>query len=312
MNSAHENNQGEGKKEMSSTYEHITADDSVVSIIHHPAFTGFGQYILPWDDRDYDVDMKMDQISYLLPYHSHIHIDTVIKPLNHMIDDINAGKTVFYNFYTEKEKQEEPTKNDTGLFHFHGDPGAPFTVICAGGGFTYVGSLHEGFPHALEISRRGYNAFVLKYRVGSGRRATEDLAAAISHIYENADALSVDAHRYSLWGSSAGARMAAYIGSYGVHGFGGDRISGPGTVVMAYTGHADYSPNDPPTFAIVGENDRIAVPSTMERRINAMKANGIDVDFHIYPGLGHGFGLGIGTSAEGWIDDAIEFWEEHM
>lgn len=31
-----------------------------------------------------------------------------------------------------------------------------------------------------------------------------------------------------------------------------------------------------------------------------------------YAKLGHGFGLGIGTTAEGWIDDAISFWEKHM
>ena len=32
-----------------------------------------------------------------------------------------------------------------------------------------------------------------------------------------------------------------------------------------------------------------------------------DVEFHKYPNLGHGFGLGIGRSAEGWINDAIKF-----
>ncbi len=106
--------------------------------------------------------------------------------------------------------------------------------------------------------------------------------------------------------------MAANIGTYGVYNYGGDNISKPVTIVMAYTGHTDYSQNDPPTFAIVGENDGIARPSTMERRINAMKAKGIDVEFHKYPDLGHGFGLGIGTSAEGWIDDAIEFWKKHI
>ena len=26
----------------------------------------------------------------------------------------------------------------------------------------------------------------------------------------------------------------------------------------------------------------------------------------------HGFGLGIGTSAEGWINDAVKFWEKHI
>jgi hypothetical protein len=33
------------------------------------------------------------------------------------------------------------------------------------------------------------------------------------------------------------------------------------------------------------------------------------VEFHKYRNLGHGFGLGKGTSADGWIFDAIRFWE---
>jgi len=69
-----------------------------------------------------------------------------------------------------------------------------------------VGSLHEGFPYAVEISNRGYNAFVLKYRVGrGGSEATEDLAAALSFIWRNAGAFGVATTDYSLWGSSAGA-----------------------------------------------------------------------------------------------------------
>ncbi len=39
--------------------------------------------------------MTMGQISSLMPYHSHIDVDTAIKALNRMIDDIDAGKTVF-------------------------------------------------------------------------------------------------------------------------------------------------------------------------------------------------------------------------
>jgi hypothetical protein len=36
------------------------------------------------------------------------------------------------------------------------------------------------------------------------------------------------------------------------------------------------------------------------------------VDYREYPGVGHGFGLGIGTSAEGWIGKAIRFWTRHQ
>jgi acetyl esterase/lipase len=81
---------------------------------------------------------------------------------------------------------------------------------------------------------------------------------------------------------------------------------------MQYTGHSDYTRNDPPTFAVIGENDGIASWRTMEQRVNALKAAGIDAEFHKYPNLGHGFGLGIGTTAEGWLNNAVQFWEKYL
>lgn len=42
-----------------------------------------------------------------------------------------------------------------------------------------------------------------------------------------------------------------------------------------------------------------------------MEELGIDTEFHLYPGLRHGFGLGVGTEAEGWIDDAVRFWDRN-
>ena len=88
---------------------------------------------------------------------------------------------------------------------------------------------------------------------------------------------------------------------------------GPPTVVMAYTAHDDYSASDPPTFVVVVEQqDGIAPPDTMQRRVAALRKLGVAVEFHRYPRLGHGFGVGTGTSAEGWISDAVRFWEEHM
>ena len=102
--------------------------------------------------------------------------------------------------------------------------------------------------------------------------------------------------------------MAAAIGSHGAARFGGDALPKPSAVVLAYTGHADYAAQEPPTFVVVGEQDGIAPPAAMERRIAALRRAGTEVEYHKYPNLGHGFGLGTGTSAEGWIDDAIRFW----
>ena len=82
--------------------------------------------------------------------------------------------------------------------------------------------------------------------------------------------------------------------------------------MLGYTGHSDYTENDPPTFACVGESDGIANWRTMQRRIEALDALGIPTEFHHYPGLPHGFGLGTGTVAEGWLDEAAQFWEAQM
>jgi acetyl esterase/lipase len=49
-----------------------------------------------------------------------------------------------------------------------------------------------------------------------------------------------------------------------------------------------------------------------ESQVNNLKAAGIDTEFYVYPNLGHGFGLGIGTTAEGWFENAVKFWEKHM
>jgi len=186
-------------------------------------------------------------------------------------------------------------------------------VVAPGGGFSYVGSVHEGFPYAMEISNQGYNAFVLKYRAGrGGTAATEDLAAALSYVFKNAASLEVSTAHYSLWGSSAGARMAAAIGSHGTARFGAADLPKPSAVVMAYTAHSDVSSSEPPTFVVAGEHDGIAPPATMERRVAALRRAGTAVEYHKYSDVGHGFGVGAGTSAEGWIADAAQFWSKHI
>jgi acetyl esterase/lipase len=286
---------------------------TIGDLLRHPAFAGFARLILPWDEGAYDEQMPLTRIGSLLPYHSHVDAETVAAALDRMIDEAVRGKTVFYRFCSEVERQQEPARGNTGLFFFRGRPGAPFAVICPGGGFSYVASVHEGFPHAAAISGKGYNAFVLKYRAGHGEAvATRDLAAALTYIHRHAETLGVSTGGYSLWGSSAGARMAAAIGSHGAARYGGGDVPRPSAVVTAYTGHSDHASPEPPTFVVVGREDGIAPPAIMERRVRALREGGARVEFHEYEGLGHGFGLGTGTSAEGWVFEAIRFWESSI
>ncbi|UOM36531.1 alpha/beta hydrolase [Acuticoccus sp. I52.16.1] len=288
----------------------LATDDTIGVLLDHPSLEGFAQYTLPWYGRDYDRDLALDRIGSLLPYHSAVDPDAVVAGLNRLIENAERGVPVFRPIYSPAEQRVDPALAAAGLFFFPGEPGAPFAVIAPGGGFAYVGSVHEGFPLALEVNARGHNAFVVTYRTGQGRRvATEDMARAIDLVLTEAGTLGVGPQGYSVWGSSAGARMAAYIGSHGTQAFGGGEHPKPAAVVMAYTAHSDIGSEEPPTFVIVGDRDGIAPPASMERRIADLEALGTEVDYRRIAGMGHGFGAGTGTPAGGWVDEAVTFWE---
>ena len=83
----------------------------------------------------------------------------------------------------------------------------------------------------------GYNAFALICRPDY---AYEDLAQAIAYIYDHADELGADTDGYSLWGGSAGARMAAVLGNadYLRQLTGRTDIPQASAVIMQYTGYS--------------------------------------------------------------------------
>ncbi|SHO45313.1 alpha/beta hydrolase [Anaerocolumna xylanovorans] len=287
-----------------------TADTKVWDVIDDPAFKGYGRLIFP-ADKTIDKSMTLRAVGSILTWYNYVNPNRTVEIVNYMRTEAEAGKQIFYDIYTDEEKAADPAKENTGLFFFRGNTGEKFAIVNAGGGFSYVGAMHDSFPHALELSKKGYNAFALIYRPGA-ETACEDLARAIAFIHEHADELEVDTVDYSLWGGSAGARMAAWLGSYGTAAFGEAKYPRPGAVIMQYTGLSEVFRNEPPTYACVGTRDGIASYRTMKNRINQIKANGTNAEIEIFDGLPHGFGLGEGTIAEGWIDHAVRFWENQM
>ena len=284
-----------------------TINSKISEVISDSDFGNYGKLIFPVDNRYY----SGDTLGNLRLTWYDINTAKTVEIINYMKYHAASGDKIFFDIYTEEEKAANPSKANTGLFFFKGKSGEKFAICNAGGAFAYVGAMQDSFPHALELSKMGYNAFALIYRPNS-QTACEDLARAISFIFSHADELEIDTNGYSLWGGSAGARMVAWLGSYGTEAFGEKDLPFPSAVILQYTGHTDYTKNDPPTYACIGENDWISNWQTMERRLKNMSAIGIPTEFHKYPNLGHGFGLGIGTSAEGWINDAVAFWERQI
>lgn len=291
----------------SSGTEPYSEDTPISEVVSDPAFDGFGRLLFPadgWYRGSTLGDLR-------LTWYTDIRPEKTVEICNRLHDRAASGERVFYDIYTDEEKAADPDKRDTGLFFFRGEPGARFAICCAGGGFAYVGAMHDSFPHALELSKKGYNAFAVIYRPDA-QLACEDLARAIAFVFDHADELQVDTDGYSLWGGSAGARMAAWLGSYGTASFGEKAYPRPGAVIMQYTGLLQVFGNEPPTYNCVGTSDGIASWRVMQARIDAIRANGTDAEIEVFPGLSHGFGLGTGTVAEGWIDRAVEFWERNV
>lgn len=288
----------------------VDRETKVRDVISQPVFEGYGRLIFPVD-RPISDDMTLEDVGDILIWYHDINPDKTVEIVNCLGEQAAKGNQVFYDIYTEEEKAADPWKEDTGLFLFRGEPGGRVAFCNAGGGFAYVGAMQDSFPHALELSKKGYNAFALIYRPNA-QTACEDLARAIAFVHEHAEELQVDVSDYSLWGGSAGARMAAWLGTYGTQSFGEEEYPRPAAVIMQYTGLSEVRGTEPPTYNCVGTRDGIASYRTMEDRINRIRQQGTDAEIEIFEGLPHGFGLGEGTVAEGWIDNAVAFWERQM
>ena len=284
--------------------EKVNVSTKISDVVNNPAFGNYGRMIFPLDEYYYSGKTLGD---LRLTWYSCINPSRTVDVINHMLDEVNDGRQIFYRIYPDDDSRSKVT----GLFFFRGKRGAKFAVCNAGGGFVFVGAIHDSFPHALELSRRGYNAFALIYRPGADT-ACEDLARAIAFIHEHANDLGVDVSGYSLWGGSAGARMAAWLGSYGTEAFGEESYPRPAAVIMQYTGLSEITGREPPTYACVGTSDGIAPYRSVQSYVNRIKANGTDSMIEIFPGLPHGFGLGENTAAEGWLNNAVKFWEAHQ
>ena len=290
----------------------FTLNSTVKEVKEDPAFAGFGRLLFPVD-IDIPEDISLEQVSspaYYLWY-SEIHPEETVNILNRLRSDSLAGKQIFFPIWSEEEMQSDPARRDTGLFCFRGNPGERFAIVSAGGGFMYVGAMHDSFPQARALSHMEYNAFALIYRPDD---PYTDLAQAIMYIIDHAEELEVNPEGYSLWGGSAGARMAASLGNAENlrRLTGREDIKQAAAVIMQYTGYDRVSAYDAPTYMCVGTRDGIAPCQIMAMRARALERMGIPAECHIYPGLHHGFGLGTGTVSEGWIDDAAAFWQKQV
>lgn len=91
----------------------------------------------------------------------------------------------------------------------------PAALIFPGGGYQYC-SDREAEPVALAYLAEGYNAFVLRYTVGTScplDKALQDAQAALRHLRENAALYRIAPDKIVAIGFSAGGHLAAALGT---------------------------------------------------------------------------------------------------
>lgn len=71
------------------------------------------------------------------------------------------------------------------------------------------------------------------------------------------------------------------------------------------------TPDYPPTYVWYGGADHIVEPENSRMLAQALASHQVPCKLRMYPGVGHGVGLGTGLACEGWFDEGISFWERH-
>ncbi len=204
-------------------------------------------------------------------------------------------------------------------------------VICPGGGYQVLAMDHEGHDMARWFAQRGIAGIVLKYRLPNGHHEipASDARQAIKTVRANAEEWGIDVRKIGVAGSSAGGHLAATVATRydserseasvtvdqtcsrpdfllllypvislkeeWVHA--GSRRSLLGddnlnySLVAYYSNELHVTPDTPPTFLVLADNDRTVVPKHSVMFYLALKSHGVPAEMHIFQEGGHGFGM---------------------
>lgn len=148
--------------------------------------------------------------------------DSIAYGLNRVIALVDGGEKVDYDFYSDAEMEASPEKKGTKLFYMPAKRGAPFVIVCPGGGYGAVCTLKEGFTTGARLNELGCNVFVLSYRVqpfdgethpGIMPKPLDDMAAAFRFVATHAEKFGVTTEHYAVAGFSSGGHLAAEWGT---------------------------------------------------------------------------------------------------
>ena len=94
------------------TSEPCTVDTKITEVINDPVFEEYGRLIFPVDEAYYSGDTLG---SLRLTWYNNIDPEETVKIVNTLKSRAESGETVFYDIYTDEEKEEDPEKIEYDL-----------------------------------------------------------------------------------------------------------------------------------------------------------------------------------------------------
>lgn len=206
-------------------------------------------------------------------------------------------------------------------------------IVVPGGGFSFVSIESEGFWVAERLAAEGYTAFVLKYRpretpdraedfmarvwaewAGLGEEdpdtlrhplAVADLADALTLVHHRADEWKVDRSSIGVIGFSAGALASMQL----IEEF--DVASLIDNVALIYPPMTQVVTGGPrPDLFLAISNDDPLFEAGKLLLLEEWLQESRAVEFHLYSGGAHGFGMRPqGTTSDYWIDQYVGWLE---
>jgi acetyl esterase/lipase len=220
-------------------------------------------------------------------------------------------------------------------------------VICPGGGYWIEAMDHEGYDYAEYLQSKGITGIVLKYRLPYGHHEIPLLDAqhAIRTVRYHAKEWGIDENKIGISGFSAGGHLASTAATHFDNGNQdsenpiGKLSCRPDFAVLIYPvitfnedwGHMgsrenligkthdlklihfysnelQVTPQTPPTFLVLADDDKSVVPKNSIEFYSALKQNGVSAELHIFREGGHGFGMRkTGKPHDTWPDMMVEW-----
>lgn len=137
----------------------------------------------------------------------------------------------------------------------------------------------------------------------------KDLAQTVKFILNHKE-FNVDANGYAVIGFSAGAHLAASFGtkSLGYEQYGLNHVEDQ-KLHEQYSIEKQVDISYPPVYLWQCEADETVPIENSSMLVKKLEQNKVPYKYEVFPGKEHGWGLGTGTDADGWVERAIDFWK---